>query len=425
MCLDSSFQNRAPALHLQSWMRTGLILIFDMNTTRPATPPFRTLDLEPDLEKGLPPEFLSHILGTIYDAALEEAGWVACLELIRKVLRCNYASLIVRTETIDDIGLIVSAGHDQPNIDPGNPYIAMSPFSGIPPDQLITMGEVLTEKEWRATTYFRDYCAPQNVYYVMAADIATRNGGVYGFRVTRPETAEDFSQADTDFCRLLLPHIKRALNLHLSIHEDHKVSMLYSNAMAQLRVGVVVLDQEGLVLESNPAARAVLDAKDGLAVVGKQLEASYADDNRKLQALVREALASSQTGKVGLNEAMSVSRPSGRLGWGLIVQRIASNQWTEGKQRPSVAVFVRDTEGRVDPPVRLAQQLFQLTPAETALAIQLANGLSLEEAAEMLNIKRNTARAHLRSIFSKTGVRRQTELVRIFLNSVAWLSAAD
>jgi DNA-directed RNA polymerase subunit F len=43
----------------------------------------------------------------------------------------------------------------------------------------------------------------------------------------------------------------------------------------------------------------------------------------------------------------------------------------------------------------------------------------------ILNIKRNTARAHLRSIFSKTGVRRQTELVRIFLNSVAWLSAAD
>ena len=46
----------------------------------------------------------------------------------------------------------------------------------------------------------------------------------------------------------------------------------------------------------------------------------------------------------------------------------------------------------------------------------------LEEAAEALNIRRNTARAHLRSIFSKTGVRRQTELVRIMLNSVAALS---
>ena len=126
--------------------------------------------------------------------------------------------------------------------------------------------------------------------------------------------------------------------------------------------------------------------------------------------------------KASLNQAMSVTRPSGRLAWGLIVQTISSDQWTEGKQRPSVAIFLRDTEGRVDPPVRLAQQLFHLTPAETALAIQLANGLSLEDASEALNIRRNTARAHLRSIFSKTGVRRQTELVRIFLNSVAWLS---
>ena len=70
----------------------------------------------------------------------------------------------------------------------------------------------------------------------------------------------------------------------------------------------------------------------------------------------------------------------------------------------------------------VAKQLFNLTPAETALAMELTNGLSLEEAAEALNIRRNTARAHLRSIFSKTGVRRQTELVRIMLNSVAALS---
>jgi len=122
---------------------------------------------------------------------------------------------------------------------------------------------------------------------------------------------------------------------------------------------------------------------------------------------------------------MSVSRPSGKVSWGLVVQTIESDQWTEGKHRPSVAVFVRDAEGKAHPPVKLAQQLFQLTPAETSLAIQLANGLSLEEAAEALNIRRNTARAHLRSIFSKTGVRRQTELVRIFLNSVAWLGVKE
>lgn len=377
------------------------------------------------LGEHLSPEFLSHILGAIYDAALDEARWVTCLQEIRNTLGANYASLIVRHETSDDIGLIVSAGNDPANIDPGNPHIALSPFTGMKPDQLVSIKDVLSEAEWRASWYYRDYCAPQGVFHVLAADIATRNGGVYGFRVTRPETAPDFSPSDVNFCRLLVPHIKRALNLHLSIHQDRKVSTLYSHAMAQMMVGVVVLDQNGHVMECNAAATAILEAKDGLSVVGSQLESSYVEDNRKLQMLVRGALSAHPGAHLALNEAMSVSRPSGRLGWGLIVQSIASDQWTEGKQRPSVAVFVRDTEGRVDPPVRLAQQLFHLTPAETALAIQLANGLSLEEAAEMLNIKRNTARAHLRSIFSKTGVRRQTELVRIFLNSVAWLSAAD
>ena len=88
-------------------------------------------------------------------------------------------------------------------------------------------------------------------------------------------------------------------------------------------------------------------------------------------------------------------------------------------------MYIRDAAGKSHTSIKAAKQLFNLTPAETGLAIELANGFSLEEAAENLNIRRNTARAHLRSIFSKTGVRRQTELVRIILNSVAALSSEN
>ena len=94
------------------------------------------------LGEHLSPEFLSQILGAIYDAALNEAAWVTCLQLVRNTLGANYASLIVRHETIDDIGLIVSAGSDQSDIDPGNPHIAMSPFTGIKPDQVVTIKDV-------------------------------------------------------------------------------------------------------------------------------------------------------------------------------------------------------------------------------------------------------------------------------------------
>lgn len=367
----------------------------------------------------------SQILDKLYEAALRPEGWEDCLDAIRHELQGNYASLIVRTVTAEDTGLIVSVSEGRRALELNTPNLSVSPFTGVQPDRLVTNADVISDAEWRGSAYYRDWCAPHDVYHVMAADIGTRAGEVYGFRVTRSESAPPFTSADKELGRRLIPHIKRALNLHQTIHQDRKVLSLYSRAMAQLLVGVVVLDKDCNVIECNPAAKSILDMHDGLRVVGNQLEATYGNDNRKLQRMVKDALNHNDGSKITLTEALSISRPSGQLAWGVVVQSVSPDQWTEGKQRPAVAVFVRDSEGKTQPPVKLAQQLFQLTPAETMLAIQLANGMSLEEAAEALNIRRNTARAHLRSIFSKTGVRRQMELVRIFLNSVAWLGAKD
>ena len=69
----------------------------------------------------------------------------------------------------------------------------------------------------------------------------------------------------------------------------------------------------------------------------------------------------------------------------------------------------------------VVRKLFDFTPAETQLALQLADGLTLEEAADELCIAKNTARAHLRAIFAKTGVTRQATLVRMLLSSVVSL----
>jgi DNA-binding CsgD family transcriptional regulator len=55
----------------------------------------------------------------------------------------------------------------------------------------------------------------------------------------------------------------------------------------------------------------------------------------------------------------------------------------------------------------------------------LGDGLTLDEAAHALSISRNTARAHLRSIFAKTGVTRQTMLVRLIVTSLAQLGSEE
>lgn len=369
-------------------------------------------------------EDFGDLLGLVYEAALQPETWGAALSAVREAFDANYVSLIVRPGANDDLQLIVSAAGEHKTIDRRSRPLELSPFHGLPPDRVVTVDDIFTETDWRASTYYRDWCAPDDVFHVMAVDIQTRDGGVYGFRITRGEGGERFGAADRARCQLLLPHLRRALDLHLSVNKDRQVNQLYGQAMAQLMVGAIVLDEKGRVLECNTMARAIVQMNDGLVIRDDQLEASYAADNRRLQRLVREVLDG--VGKpVRLRpiEAISISRPSGKVSWGLVVKSITPDRWTEGKHRPSAAVFLRDSESKAMPPVKLAQELFQLTGAETMLAIQLANGLSLEEAAEALNIRRNTARAHLRSIFSKTGVRRQTELVRIFLNSVVMLGS--
>ena len=87
----------------------------------------------------------------------------------------------------------------------------------------------------------------------------------------------------------------------------------------------------------------------------------------------------------------------------------------------AVAIYLRDCDSVPEVESEFVRQIFDLTPAEAAVTRRLTAGLSLEDAAHSLEISRNTARAHLRSIFSKSGITRQTELVRLVLSSAVVL----
>ncbi len=366
-------------------------------------------------------EAMSLLIAALYESAMDPQHWKVFLELLRSCANGNYASLVVRDPHGENVGWVISATGGRSEVIPYDPYAQWSPFLGIAKDQVLTLRDVMTESEWHSCRYYTDWCKGVDIEHILAVDVMTDNGCSYGWRITRPASAGAFESRQLDLVRMLVPHLKRVLNMQLNLHRDRQVISLYGRATAQLMMGVVILDQAGKMIEANPAATTILNLGDGIRVNNGALEAVYANDNRKLQRLIRDALLSPRLERASTTEGMSITRQSGQLNWGVVVQSISADEWTEGKQRPSVAVFLRDTTGKAEPPVKLTQQLFHLTPAETAVATHLSNGMSLEEAAEALGIKPNTARAHLRSIFSKTGVRRQTELVRLFLNSVAWL----
>jgi DNA-binding CsgD family transcriptional regulator len=57
--------------------------------------------------------------------------------------------------------------------------------------------------------------------------------------------------------------------------------------------------------------------------------------------------------------------------------------------------------------------LYGLTAAEAELALLLADGLALAQAAEARSVKISTARSQLLSVLRKTGARGQSDLMRI------------
>lgn len=375
--------------------------------------------------KDIDLEQYNEFINLLYDAAGDATSesWSKPLKILQDLFRSNYVTLILKVPEEDDLGLMVAVGK---NIEGGHsvqnlPYqYKLTPFTDQPLDKVFTVSDYMSDDQWRASSYRQHWCAVNDVYHVMSVDISTKDLGNFRFRVTREESQNNFSETDKELCKLLIPHLRRSLSTFLQLHSSASLGSLYSRAIGRLSIATITIDETGKVLDKNVFASHLLDAPDGLKITAGKLTAQHHSDNSELKRLIKTAFENPSE-KNGMPEAMSVSRPSGEIALGLVIETIPTLQWGEGKGQKRAVIYIRDAVGKSMTSIDISKKLFGLTPAETGLTLQLTNGLSLEEAAEALNIRRNTARAHLRSIFSKTGVRRQTELVRLFLNSVAAL----
>jgi DNA-binding CsgD family transcriptional regulator len=394
-------------------------------TKKPAKPP-----AAPHAQAGaygsLPltlPQF-SDLIGMIYEGPLEAVPWQSALDLIRRHLRAIYVTLMLRPPSSNRAGLMVNSSGDRPLLreaDYSNHYYALDPFVGLPADRVVTVEEIVGESKWRESEFYKQFLKPIDVLHVLGADIRSDDGVECRFRVCRSHAEVPFTEADRALCTVLLPHLKRAVRLHSHLDLIESERNLYAGTVDRMLVGTAILDKAGAVIKTNSVADELLRENDGLRLLKGSLQADYGQENRELQRLIVQA-AGGRTGDApAVIEAMSITRPSGRGKLGVLIRSLPAGEWSEGKRSPSVAVFIRDPGRKSQASQEMVRRLFDLTPAEASLALLLANGLTLDDAAEELEIRKNTARAHLRSIFSKIGVTRQTTLVRVLLSSVIWL----
>lgn len=369
-----------------------------------------------------PMDEFDEILGLCYNGPLEDVPWHDFLERLSERLNAVFTFFILRPPETDYDGLLIYGGNNvaTENIASYNQtYHALDPFVDLPANTVITVSEMVGFEEWKNCVYYKQYLEHTGVLHILGVDLYTPDGIHCRLRACRMTGSEDFNDEDKAVVAALLPHLQRAVIIHSRLNTMEAELRLYQGTMDRMYIGTIIVDENGRLLRINTAAEEIIGEGDGLMLSSGALKAEYNEETRDLIQAVKQAVNRTPEDTPGLVKALAITRPSGKAKLGLLIRSVPLTEWSDGTRCPAAVVFIRDPERHTFNSYQdIMRELFDLTPAEASLAMLLANGLTLDEAAEEMGIRRNTARAHLRMIFSKTEVTRQTELVRVLLNSV-------
>jgi DNA-binding CsgD family transcriptional regulator len=355
------------------------------------------------------PEF-SELIGLIYEGPLEEVPWRSFLMRCQELMSARVANLILRSPTTPGLGIMrVVGGVPEHIVTYNERSYALDPFINLPPGEVVTLHEFMGSEALLASDFYRLVMEPSDLYDVLGADFQIPREVEVRFRICRSKAARSFNDADRGIFRALLPHLQRAVHMHVRINKS---------------VGAIILDESGHVLSVKQRARELLEHKDGVALRDEQLVLGTRERTRELQERVNRVIAQQKSGGAAVVEAMRIPRGAknnSAAELGLVIRPVPENQWAEAEAVPAAVIFLSDPSAQAEAPLQVIKQLFGFTPAEASLAMLMANGMTLDEAADAMGVSRNTVRTHLRSVFAKTGVTRQPMLVSLILKSVASL----
>jgi DNA-binding response OmpR family regulator/DNA-binding CsgD family transcriptional regulator len=205
------------------------------------------------------------------------------------------------------------------------------------------------------------------------------------------------------------PHLERAMLLHQKVTRNRLESYATAALLRQVSFGVIVADAAGRVVTMNRTAERIIAARDGLTLEDGVLTPVRSFERAKLSKALAEPTQAGGTFLVG--------RPSGRLPYAFLIMPLLTElrQMVDAR-RPIAMILVTDFDIRVEIRAVMLRELFGFTGAEAELAVAMAQGRDLRQIASETGRALPTLRSHLSAMFEKTGVKRQTDIVRLVLS---------
>lgn len=363
------------------------------------------------------------LIGQIYDAVLDAEQWPLLIQRIATAFQSKSGLLRLMDPQCDKVSFVVSHGYDEQSfqayrdhfihIDPLNAALKTKPVGSIG-----TTPQVMPMSEFTNTEYYNDYARPQEIYYAAGGFVVRDHTRTALLGVQRTKEMGGFELHELQQLSLLSSHLLRAFQLSRHLGQLQQQSQAVENILEQRPFGVIFLDEFRRPTYLNRRAETLIRLNPQLDIRNGELTTNSRDSTTRLSTLIHDVIETALGN--GLSAGGSVQLPATspeEAPLTLIVTPLRLRPQSFGLSGPrfAAALFLCIPDERQEINQILLQDLYNLTPAEARLAVELANGYHLEAISERFGISKHTARAQLKAVFMKTETRRQAELVKLLL----------
>jgi DNA-binding CsgD family transcriptional regulator/PAS domain-containing protein len=359
------------------------------------------------------------VIGDVYDCVLEPLRWQNTLARIASLTQSASSSVIINDAFDAKGGRIFEYGADQKYLRLYYERYATADLRP-PAEQVRGLGEVATlEMLCRgelplAPDFFNDFIKPQGFGDLIAIQLL-RSGRRMGWLSTvRSGIQLRYRERERQLMKLLSPHLCQALTLSDVIDLTALTSNRLELTVDALSAGVFLTDREGRIIYMNKSAERQVNRGSALQIVNRRLTAT---DQKANAAMARAVAAKACTDAVAAPGGLALPDGSGS-GYVASVLPLDGGARRElmAPFRASAGVFVQDPLMAPRTDGEAFARLYGLTGAELKVLLALAPGRNVREAASALNVREPTIKTHLQRIYEKTGMSRQSELVRLLLS---------
>lgn len=367
------------------------------------------------------PNDYNGLVSRLYQAATAALPWHTVLQELAEHFEARFCQLVALHRPTGRMTLsLQSAGAPMDGVlDYMREYHRLDPHvahgATLPVGTVFNTGQLIAQEVAQAHPFYRDFWQVYGVRYMSAGKVLENDDLTVYLGVMRSAAQGPLQTHADTLLEGLFVHLREAFAIHLRFSRLTAQAITGRLVIDQADRPIALLDPHRFVLHANAAANALLGKGNVLVSRAGYLGCPDpgAEDTlaRALHTLELGAAAATGHNPCTQRKVFALRSLQGTLVpaclWAL---RPAHTMGAFG-DTPRAMLMLPTAIGAATPDPVLLAAGFDLTPAESRVLACLAQALDIKETAQRLGISFHTARSHLRSIFDKTGLRTQKELL--------------